>query len=648
MSKSIMASSARLVMERSKNGTTGLNFTMAQTSGSARSNATGILIEKLVFAESKSVRTSTIILAVFNILAAFATACSILYDCYFAYKRCNPKFKASKFCIRTIHPAETFPLILAIGIVIQGIVFAAVQGQGLTSLFTTGCSVTAQFMWPALFIVPYIQLVFGIECAIRSLRPRPFQARGKHNVKIYILLIVLMLVGTWIPSNLRKEPDNCFASLMWFITRFGLDGLVLLSMTASLMMISAIIIFFRLSTVNLIDEHQRIAASRMVYYLILGTISLAFVIPWFISLVQNGPEAGDLKVAMMATVVVNLSGLISGLLQLFLRANTATTSFGPRSLKDRKKHEIRIWGPNELVFNNHLMDPVAGPRSPPRDLASRSDSRSSLVGFEKEAGRVISMESIRSPPFELPVRYNNTLASSAIEPKTPTNAESVHGTVTPAAQTHARKPSYSLFPPERSPVKLTVPGARQQEPTSIYDISDLTPPPPIFGPGSRANHRRDSSMASSATVQIGLRLSHAPEPSEEDMQALPLPSTTYNANAATRPQTPETLDVKGFNFSSLPQSPFRPSPLNISTTSPTKSPTYVNKTLPPTPKSNIPISRLNESNTQLSPAVYSPDKKTAQTPESATMPKNPLRGNPLGSPISKAEKTAQGGKGDWI
>ncbi|TVY15714.1 hypothetical protein LARI1_G006542 [Lachnellula arida] len=655
-----MASSARLVMERSKNGTRGLNFTMAQTSGSARSNATGILIEELVFAESKSVRTSTIILAVFNTLAAFATACSILYDCYFAYKRCNPKFKASyvhglfeeiilttsrRFCIRTIHPAETFPLILAIGIVIQGIVFAAVQGQGLTSLFTTGCSVTAQFMWPALFIVPYIQLVFGIECAVRSLRPRPFQARGKHNVKIYIVLIVLMLVGTWIPSNLNKEPDTCFASLMWFITRFGMDGLVLLSMTASLMMISAIIIFFRLSTVNLIDEHQRIAASRMVYYLILGTISLGFIIPWFISLVRNGPENGDLKVSMMTTVVVNLSGLISGLLQLFLRANTATTSFGPRNLKDRKKHEIRIWGPNELVFNNHLMDPVHGPRSPPRDLASRSESRSSLVGFEKEVGRGMSMESVRSPPFELPARYNNTLASSAIEPKTLAGPESAYA-VTPAAQTHARKPSYSLFPPERSEVKLTVPGTRQ-EPTSIYDISDLTPPPPIFGPGSRANHKRDSSMASSATVQIGLRLSHAPEPSEEDMPDLPLPSTTYNANAATRPQTPEVLDVTGFNFSSLPRSPFRPSPLNISTTSPTKSPTYVNKTLPPTPKSNIPISRLNESNTQLSPTVYSPDKKTAQTPESATMPKNPLRGNPLGSPISQPEKTAQGGK-DWI
>jgi hypothetical protein len=168
MTKGTMASSARLVMERAlRNGT--YNLTMAQTKKSAKSNATGLLIQELVFAESKSVRTSTIILAVFNILAAFATACSILYDCYSASKRCNPKFKASyvygdesekhvlivrrKFCIRTIHPAETFPLILAIGIVIQGIVFAAVQGQGLRSLFTNGCSITAQFMWPGKYIV---------------------------------------------------------------------------------------------------------------------------------------------------------------------------------------------------------------------------------------------------------------------------------------------------------------------------------------------------------------------------------------------------------------------------------------------------------------------------------------------------------------
>lgn len=55
---------------------------------------------------------------------------------------------ARKFCVSKIHPAETFPLVLAIGIVIQGLVFAAVQGEGLESLLVTGCGEIAQFMWP--------------------------------------------------------------------------------------------------------------------------------------------------------------------------------------------------------------------------------------------------------------------------------------------------------------------------------------------------------------------------------------------------------------------------------------------------------------------------------------------------------------------
>jgi hypothetical protein len=34
-------------------------------------------------------------LAAFNALAAFSTAAMILYDCYLASKRYNPKFRAS-------------------------------------------------------------------------------------------------------------------------------------------------------------------------------------------------------------------------------------------------------------------------------------------------------------------------------------------------------------------------------------------------------------------------------------------------------------------------------------------------------------------------------------------------------------------------
>lgn len=50
-----------------------------------------------------------------------------------------------------IHPAETFPLVLSIGIVIQGLIFASVQGQGLGSLSINGCGTIAQIMWIGMF-----------------------------------------------------------------------------------------------------------------------------------------------------------------------------------------------------------------------------------------------------------------------------------------------------------------------------------------------------------------------------------------------------------------------------------------------------------------------------------------------------------------
>ena len=88
----IMVASMRFAMAQVSNGT---GFTNTQAGSARNETATLDLIANLVFAESKSVRTSTIILAAFNVLAAFATASSILYDCYWASKRCNPKFKAS-------------------------------------------------------------------------------------------------------------------------------------------------------------------------------------------------------------------------------------------------------------------------------------------------------------------------------------------------------------------------------------------------------------------------------------------------------------------------------------------------------------------------------------------------------------------------
>lgn len=385
---------------------------------------------------------------------------------------------------------------------------------------------------------------------------------------------------------------------------------------------------------------------------------------------------------MMATVVLNLSGLMSGLLQLFLRSNTVATSFGAKQGRQwDRKHQIRIFGPNELGMRSHLLDPVTGP-SLQRVLSNPATSRACLIGAEK--GRVISMESLNTSP---------TLTNNQLSPKEYEISDLTARPGTAAvfkSRGHTRAPSYSLFPEGSSPSKV-------HQPTSVYDISDLAPPPVIYFAGG-PRHRRDSSIVSSATVQIGLRISHAPSPSIEDINGMPLPSTTYKfspkAPALTLPSTsyaaaPAPLPSKTYASGSNPflpaaaRNPPPPSPLKIQTNVPatpqatTKSPSspptqsLVNKKLPPTPRHSLlkldiayQPQLVRESTTQLTPAVYSPEKKIKTSglievrgaPMSATLPNSGLaaRGD-LASPMSPPKRsmswrnpTSQQAKGDWI
>ena len=140
----------------------------------------------------------------------------------------------------------------------------------------------------------------------------------------------------------------------------------------------------------------------------------------------------------------------------------------------------------------------------------------------------------------------------------------------------------------------------------------------------------------------------------------PTPLSSFNA---MRP-SPLKFQTQEITKPSPPaQSPKSPSSSNTNATSPVKSsPTFasINKLLPPTPK--ILASVIRDSNTQLSPAVYSPEKKISgpssvvTTPQSATIPVNPLRNNPLGngSPTRVIRSNSGGtpaqaqGKSDWI
>ena len=125
------------------------NTSLAGSIYQAGTNSTTQIIKELQFAAAKSIRTSTIILAAFNAVAAFATACGILYDAYATRKRNARRYRInSQPQTSFIQPSELYPLVLSCGITIQGIVFAVAQAQGLKSLLSFGCTLVSQFMLP--------------------------------------------------------------------------------------------------------------------------------------------------------------------------------------------------------------------------------------------------------------------------------------------------------------------------------------------------------------------------------------------------------------------------------------------------------------------------------------------------------------------
>ncbi|KAI9746385.1 MAG: hypothetical protein M1818_000098 [Claussenomyces sp. TS43310] len=489
------------------------------------SNATQALIASLQFTQSKSIRTSIIVLASFNVLAACATVFNIVYDWYWSSKRRNiPKIRTQNTFTPNLHAANTMPVVLAIGIIIQGCMFAGAQTVGLRELFANDCKMVAQVVFPALFLVPYILVVFGTECSLKSLTEPPFGARRKYDVTICLGIIALMVLGTWLPTHISPQSGHCFASLMWFMTDFGLLGLSLLALSLGLSLVNALIVSYRLLTVTCIDKDQRIAASRMVCYLILSVVSLGFVIPWFITVTIDLPS---LITSMIATVVVNLSGIMLCALQLLLSANTTSIAF-TRDSKNwgKEQNHTRIWGSDELGFGRHVMQPVSGPR-PERSM-------SSLVMMEKRP--FSDLETLGKSQNITSASRTRTLKGAApAVASLPKSTGTVPSASLPCSR-HQRKLSYSLFPAgaqitssvktqalrsNTSDIHQTVEAGASnamleqtfslQDIKSIYTSNKLEPPPrldSIIGPGRQRS--RTYSTDSSATVQIGLRVSYSP------------------------------------------------------------------------------------------------------------------------------------------
>ncbi|KAK1964295.1 hypothetical protein LY78DRAFT_160262 [Colletotrichum sublineola] len=613
--------------------------------------STSALINQFRFQAAKSIRTSTIILAVFNVIAAFATALGIFWDGYATAKRTNQKFGFRTHGFNFVGPAETFPLILSVGIVVQGIVFAVAQSTGLDHLLTLGCTITSQMMLPAVFIVPYIQLVFALEVAFRSLRKNPLPPRSKWNVTICLATVGTFLLVTYLVTLFVRPPNFCFASLFWFVQRWKEGCFVILTIISVALLASTLVTFFRLHNNARIENSERVAASRMVYFMAIAFISNTLLTPFFFNLSfseQRGATGQALTLSMIASVVANVSGLMTGGLHLFLRSNTLST-IGPRqsekweSERNKLKAGIRVYSSGD-DYENHMMNPVGRAQS-----LRRMDSTDSLVPEKEEEARIESPSG--SPTYASPLRSNAVWQPVRSPPRTP---EPVQVPAYQIPKAHARKRSYSLFPTEQQnnntksitllPAKTYTPGARTFEED---DIMFLQPPPSIHPQGIR--HRRDSSLASSATVQIGLRLSNV-----DDMP--PLNSQYFQNNASvTSLDCPDEQDA---------DAPKRPSPLaQVDTnthsdlsdseedgtlvSSPVRHEKDARmKTLPSVPKEPEPEQLT------LSPAVYrpeSPQKTRVTSPQGVGFNNIAQRKNsPVKCTKQDCQCSAQHDKRDWI
>ncbi|KAL2023900.1 hypothetical protein VTK56DRAFT_677 [Thermocarpiscus australiensis] len=552
-----------------------------------RTNTQQMFLNELKFAAAKSIRTSAIILATFNIVAAFATALGILCDCYFRERRNNKKFKFRRNAFfNPVPEGEVYPLVLSFGIFIQNITFAGSQATGLDSLFGLGCTTIAQLMLPSIFIAPYIQLVFAVEIAIRALQKKPFAPRRRYNLSVCLVAIGMLILANFLVAAFDRSPDFCLTSLFWFVSHYSVLCFVLLTAIAFIVLVCTVIIFVRLHRSIKAEVTARVSASRMVYYLALAVISDGFMLPFFFALAfikdERGQNPNALTLSMVASVVANVSGLMTGGLYLFLKTSGLST-IGPRGKvgeygNRRAKYKIIRYETNDpdnnSGFDSHFMHPVARPRS-----LCRMDGDASLMSTEKEEealdGRSVRSASIKYSKPSLNSPSSNTPVSvtpTALIPKAP---EPAH--ITPRGG-HMRKRSYSLFPSSTPAAKSPI----TPLPATTYSPADALKPPPSMG-NLINRHQRDSSLMSSATVQIGLRLS-----SVDDMPAVVKDKVTINGNVVHSLDCPKVVGNQVHKHAEVSESGVTacaPRP-EVMDESPERNPVKDArmKTLPPAPK----------------------------------------------------------------
>ncbi|KAJ8106611.1 hypothetical protein OPT61_g9422 [Boeremia exigua] len=402
-------------------------------------NSTRAVIASLQLAQVQTLRTMHLALGVFSLALALLTVYRIVSDARRAAALQVTLRKQRFNSLQNVHPAETFPLALACGVVVSQIIFVSVQSTTLSSVLSNSCRMLAMITYPAIFAMGYITLVFGIETTLRSFKAERFSPRGKWNTIVCISVVVFFLVLTWIPTIAWPMLNRCFGGLIWFPMRYDLLTLVLLIILTSSLLLLAAIISIQLMRSADVDPNERIAASRMCYYLILTAVIYILVIPCEVQSVQARFDAA-LGGSRFAEASLFSSGMVISFFHLFLRTNANRLVIRPieelRSQPKQKRPKLRLFGPSDLEMN------ISGPLA--LQGGHRPDSRQGLIDVGPEKNRF----DFGAEYFERPDRVltPGSKLQSPIDPTKWPLPPDMDEKETKKSGHERNKSSYSIFP----------------------------------------------------------------------------------------------------------------------------------------------------------------------------------------------------------
>ncbi|KAG6009633.1 hypothetical protein E4U21_001697 [Claviceps maximensis] len=557
---------------------------MPQTDGPSEAfdhhfNGSSPFMTSLLFQDPNSARTLLIILASSNALAGAVTAAGIYLDCYHKSRNENPGLELKSSFWKLVGPAETFPFVLSVSIVGQGIVFAVVQAFGLQLSITVG----------SYLIIPYLYLTFGIDATIRALRPHnPFASRHKWGLPACLATPFFASMGTYLVARFISLPRTCVTSPFFFLLRpWGPSCFGIVVGIASALLLGSGVIFYRLCQVSEIGERQRMTASWTASLLVAGSLSM-----WHLS--------------AEAMVIVNLSGIITGLLYVVLRS-TKVGRTGPKPAYHESNSRWSGRRPR-LILAQQMGEPPSMPATSSARRVRGAEPRSGSNITKKAAS--LDAKNTHGDGGQ------NALAATQ---SSRSDVLTTTGTYFPAAERKSpRENTYSLFPCSNTADQrfTAIRPATAREPTSKGVLvngpfADEIPAPPTTHV-SGVQHSRAPSLGSSVTVPIGLRISNmneiGPNPSCYRARLTTASASTHRSRALPRPLTRPDVDdmkvhadVRGVKDKQLP-----PVPLSLTKKAPKKCPEAPQK------------------QPSLPPRVHTPQRRLATGEESSTDGKDAL------------------------